>query len=132
MGPNKHELFPCSNIHRYLACSVDSGTCLKETSHHTGVTFGGCKHQCSVSSLRDSGGMPYKFTGREQDTYRKYMCYDYLLMQLCICTPRQYVAWDGFSSSCSKAATQVKYSPFASFVLDLMMPVCACISNDVM
>jgi len=37
----------------------------------------------------------------------------------------------GFSSSCSKAATQVKHSPFASFVLDLMMPVCACIGNDV-
>ena len=38
----------------------------------------------------------------EQDTYRKYMCYDYLLqswtqmyfsMQLCICTPKRYVAW---------------------------------------
>ena len=36
----------------------------------------------------------------------------------------------GFSSSCSKAATQAKHSPFASFVLDLMMPVCARLSND--
>jgi len=47
----------------YLVSNVDSSPCLEEVPHHTGVAFGGCNHQCSVSTLRDSGGgMPYHFT----------------------------------------------------------------------
>jgi len=36
----------------YLGSSVYSGPCLEELPHHTGVAFGGCNHQCSVSILR--------------------------------------------------------------------------------
>ena len=54
------------------------------------------------------------------------------LLQLLVKSRNRDSRNSGFSSSCSKAATQVKHSPFANFVLDLMMPVCACIGNDVM
>ena len=53
-------------------------------------------------------------------------------LQLLVKTRNRDSRDSGFSSSCCKAATQIKYSPLASFILDLMMPVCACISNDVM
>jgi len=35
----------------YLVSGVDSGPCLEELPHHTGVATGGCSHHCSVPIL---------------------------------------------------------------------------------
>ena len=35
----------------YLVSCVDSGPCLEELPHHTGVATGGCSHHCSVPIL---------------------------------------------------------------------------------
>ena len=64
LGQNNHhlllhvgggELWDLLSISRfqlkYLVSGVDSGPNLEELPHHTRVAFGGCNHQCSVSTL---------------------------------------------------------------------------------
>ena len=102
MGPNKHESFPHSNIHLYtwlVVLTVAPAwrsllTTLEWPLEDASIS--------AVSPLWETVEGCYIKSHGEQDTYRKYMCYDYLLqswtqthfsMQLCICTPKQYVAW---------------------------------------
>ena len=53
------------------------------------------------------------------------------LLQLLVKSRNRDSRNSGFSSSCSKAATQVKHCPFASFVLDLPW-WCLCVHVSVM
>jgi len=39
----------------YLVSGVDSGPCLEDLPHHTGVAFERCNDQCSGPTLRDGG-----------------------------------------------------------------------------